>query len=54
MTLLILTRAQKVGKTDIDLFSKYFSNVFYVAGTCRRELVRDFTAKKREEAGKGK
>lgn len=52
MTILILTRAQKVGKADIDLFSKYFSNVFYVAGTYRRELVRNFTAKKRKETRK--
>lgn len=38
MSLLILSRAHKVGKVDIDLFNKYLSSIFYTAGTCRREL----------------
>ena len=35
---LILPRTRKVGKADIDLFSKYLSSIFQMAGTCRREF----------------
>lgn len=48
MTLLVLIRARKVGKADIDLFSKYLSSIFYMAGTYRRELVPYFIAMKGE------
>lgn len=51
MIFLILTRAHKVGKADIDLFSKYLSSIFYMAGTCRRALA-SFIAKKGKEARK--